>query len=410
MKQAQHFGIDVGTTKVVAISGRVEPRRRIAEVMALGEAYSRGLRRGIVMDRRAAGESIAEAIENSGERPRSASVGIAGGHISSFNTEVTLLNRGRNKVITPRFLKRLENEVEHTPLDPDEQVIHIIPRSYTLDGEEGVRQPLGLAARRVTLQAHVISGSVQSIQNLLWAVEDCGVRVSEVVLEPLASSESCLTEQERDMGVVLLDIGGGTTDLATFWRGSLTHTAVIPLGGQSFSSDAAFGFKVPVETAERLKIRYGTVLSGTVDTVAAVRLGDRHYNAHFLSQILEYRAQEILEMARDSLDRARVRHFLTGGAVLTGGGSLLDGMPELAEDMLEMRTRVAAPRRVRGEIKPLQEPQYSTAVGLLYFAAKSSNLKAQNKGASASAFGSIVAAVKSWFGGGKPKMGLETRQ
>lgn len=410
MSPGPHFCIDVGTTKIVALSGRVEPRRRIAEVSALGEVQSGGLRRGIVVDRRAASDSIATAIENSGVQPRSATVGIAGGHIKSRNVEVTLLNRSRDRTITQRFLDRLQSEIENDPRDPDEQVIHVIPRSYTLDGEEGIKQPLGLAARRVTLQAHVICGSVQGIQNLLRAVEDCGVRIEEVVLEPLASSESCLTDQEREMGVALLDVGGGTTDLATFWRGALMHTAVIPLGGQSFSSDAAFGFKIPVDDAEMLKLRYGTVLSDTVDSVAAVKLGERHYNAHFLSQILEYRAQEILEMSRDSLDEARVRNLLTGGAVLTGGGSLLDGMTELTEDMLGLRARIAAPRRVRGNIKPVQEPQYSTAIGLLYFAAKSSNLKAQNKGASATTFGSIMAAVKSWFGGGQPGKGPEKRQ
>jgi cell division protein FtsA len=227
----------------------------------------------------------------------------------------------------------------------------------------------------------------------------------------LASSEAVLLEEDRRLGVALLDIGGGTTDIAAFTRGSLTHTAVVPIGGESFSSDVAFGLKVPFETAEELKLRYGTVLSNTIDDVAAVAVAGQHYNARFISQILEYRAREVLEYARDSLDKARVQNLLPGGAVLTGGGSLLEGMDELAEKILGMRIRVAAPRRVKGNSEPIRKPQYSTAVGLLYFAAKNDDLRPKLKGAGITSFGSIVSAVKEWFGfgvgspGGTPTSG-----
>lgn len=396
------YAIDVGTTKIVALTGHVSGRRGWAEVLSMGEAPSYGLRRGVVVDRQAASESILEAIEACGRPQRGVPVvvGIAGSHISSFNTEVTLLNRSRNRSITERFAKRLENEIRKDPLDPDEEIIHIVPRGYVLDGSEGVRQPVGLAARRVTMRAHVVSGSIASIQNLLGAVEDCGVSVSQVALEPLASSEACLVDEDREMGVALIDIGGGTTDIATFLRGSLTHTAVIPVGGESFSSDVAYGLKIPAGDAEKLKVRYGTVLSNTVDTVAAVKIRGRHYNAHFMSEILQYRAREVLEFARDSMNNARLGNLLPSGAVLTGGGSQLDGISELAESILGMRTRVATPRRVKGNIKPVQKPQYSTSVGLLYFAAKNDDLISKGKGASAVSFGSIVDSVKSWFLGG----------
>jgi cell division protein FtsA len=221
-----------------------------------------------------------------------------------------------------------------------------------------------------------------------------------VVLEPLASSEACLLDEDRSLGVALLDMGGGTTDIATFMRGSLTHTAVIPIGGESFSSDVAYGLKVPFETAEELKKRYGTVVSGAVDDVAAVKLGDKHYNARFISQILEYRAYEVLEYARDSLENARVRNLLPGGVVLTGGGSLLEGIEQLAEKILDTRVRVVAPRRIKGDSEPVREPQYSTAVGLLYFAAKNDDLRPKSKGARTTSFDSILTAVKEWFGFG----------
>ena len=399
------YGIDVGTTKIVAIAGRADGRRGWVEVLSVGEAPSHGLKRGIVVDREAATESVLEAIEDCdgfprGSRGHEVSVGIAGSHISSVNTEVTLLNRSRNRTITERFVKRLEAEAKQIELGEDEKVIHVVSRSFVLDGAEGATQPVGLAARKVTMRAHVVAGSVSSIQNLLGAVEDCGIKVSRVVLEPLASSEACLLEEDRRLGVALIDIGGGTTDIATFMRGSLTHTAVIPLGGENFSADVAYGLKVPFETADELKKRYGTVLSSTVDDVAAVTVGDKHYNARFVSQILEYRAREVLEYARDSLDRAGVRHLLPGGAVLTGGGSLLEGTNELAEKVLGMRTRTAAPRRIKGDSEPVRKPQYSTAVGLLYFSAKNGNLRLKNKGAEVASFGSIVKAVKEWFGFG----------
>ncbi|WP_166396501.1 cell division protein FtsA [Rubrobacter marinus] len=229
------YGLDVGTTKIVAIAGRVDGRRPV-EILAMGEAPSYGLRRGVVVDRESATESIAEAVEACGGgslRGGPVSVGIAGSHIRSLNTEVTLLNRSRNRLVTERFVRRLHAEARGTSAGEEEEVLHVVPRSFVLDGTEGVRQPVGLAARRVTMRGHVVTGAISSIQNLLGAVEDCGVRVARVVLEPLASSEACLTPDDRQMGVALLDVGGGTTDIAAFVRGALTHTAVVPIGGRA---------------------------------------------------------------------------------------------------------------------------------------------------------------------------------
>jgi cell division protein FtsA len=393
------YGIDVGTTKVVAIAGRVDPRRGWVEVLSMGEAPSYGLKRGVVVDRKAAADSVAEAMEACGVRGGKVTVGIAGSHISSYNTEVTLLNRSRNLTVTDRFVRRLEQEARQLDLHEDERVIHVVPRGYVLDGSEGVKNPAGLAARKVTMRAHVVSGALSSIQNLLRAVEDCGVNVSRIVLEPLASAEACLLDADRESGVVLLDVGGGTTDIATFYRGALTHTDVIPIGGESFTSDVAYGLKIQQHIAEELKLRYGTVLSSTIDPVAAVKLDDRHYNASFVSQILEYRARELLDYVRDSLDQTMSRELAPGGVALTGGGSLLDGMTGLAEEVLGMRAKTVSPRRVRGEVEPVQQPQYATAVGLLYFSVRDDNPLSKGKGAGAYSFGSIVEAVKGWFRG-----------
>jgi cell division protein FtsA len=393
------FGIDVGTTKIVALAGRVDPRRGWVEVLSMGEAPSYGLKRGVVVDRQAAAESIAEAVDACGVRGGPVTVGIAGSHISSFNKEVTLLNRSRNLTVTDRFVRRLEQEARQLDLYEDEQVIHVVPRGYVLDGSEGVKNPVGLAARKVTMRAHVVSGAVSSIQNLLRAVEDCGVKASRIVLEPLASAEACLPEADREAGVVLLDIGGGTTDIATFYRGALTHTAVIPIGGESFTSDLAYGLKVPEYKAEELKVRYGTTLSSTIDSVAAVRLEDRHYNASFISQILEYRARELYDYVEDSLRGTRVADLISSGVILTGGGSLLDGMTDLAEETLGLHARTAVPRMVRGEVKPVQKPQYATSVGLLYFSARNDDPRPKGKGVGSGSFGTILEAVRGWFRG-----------
>ncbi len=392
-------GIDVGTTKIVALVGEVDDQKGTVEVLAAGEARSNGLKRGVVVDREAAADSVAEAMDACGMGNESVIVGIAGSHISSFNTEVTLLNRGRNLTINDRFVRKLEAEARQAGVEEDEQVIHVVPRSYVLDGSEGVQQPVGMAGRKVTLRAHVVTGAISSIQNLLYVVEDCGARVSQIVLEPLASAEACLRAADRDAGVILMDVGGGTTDLAVFLKGALIHTDVIPIGGESFTSDVSYGLKIPYKSAERLKVRYGTVLSGIVDPVAAVGVDERHYNAHFLSQILEYRAQEVFEYVGNSLKENRLKTQISGDAVLTGGGSLLDGMTEMAEDVLGIPARMAAPKSAKGDFDALQKPQYTTSVGLLNFAARQGKVKSEGKGARVNSFGSIMEAVKSWFRG-----------
>ncbi|MGF1471870.1 MAG: cell division protein FtsA [Rubrobacteraceae bacterium] len=392
-------GIDVGTTKIVALSGRVDDQRGLVEILAMGEAPSHGLKRGVVVDREAAADSVAEAMNSCGMGDVPVVVGLAGSHVSSFNTEVTLLNRSRNLAITERFVRKLEHEARQVSIGEDDQVIHVVPRGYVLDGSEGVLSPVGLAARKVTMRAHVVTGAISSIQNLLYVVEDCGARVSRVALEPLASAEACLGAADRDAGAVLIDVGGGTTDLAIFLNGGLVHTAVIPIGGQSFTSDVAYGLKLPYESAEKLKVRYGTVLSRIVDPVAAVGLNRRHYNAHFLSQILEYRGQEVFDYVSNSLAENNLTSKISGDVVLTGGGALLDGMTELAEDVLGAPARTAAPAGIDGDFNVLRKPQYSTSVGLLNFAARQHKVKSKGEGARATSFGSIVAAIRGWFRG-----------
>lgn len=391
------YGVDVGTTKVVAISGFVDEPGGTPEVISVGEAPSHGLRRGMVIDQDAAREAVSEALRECGSPQGPVVVGIAGGHISSFNVGSTLTNRSRKNIVTRNLVERLKQEAGQ--LDPGEnnRIIHVIPRSFTLDGENGIQEPVGMTARRVTMRAHVVAGAVPDIQSLLGVVEDCGVEVSQVVLEPLASSAAVFRGGDFEAGVALVDMGGGTTDIASFSAGgALTHSAVISLGGQSLSSDLAYGLKLSYEDAERLKVRYGSALSSIVDEVSTAELDGKHYSAHFMSQILEYRAREILEFARDSLDEARVREGLSE-LVLTGGGALLDGVPELAQDITGLQARVALPNTLPGNFKLVRKPQYATATGLLRYAASNDKLALKGEGASRSSFGSIVSTIKGWF-------------
>ncbi|CAN5790702.1 cell division protein FtsA [soil metagenome] len=393
------YGIDVGTTKVVAISGSVTEAGGQPEIISVGEAPSHGLRRGLVVDADAARKSVSEAIAACGAPSDPVVVGIAGGHITSFNAAATLKTRSPKSGIKPDFVQRLKNEAGNLDPGPNNRIIHVVPRGFTLDGEEGIQDPIGMHARRVTMRAHVVAGAVSDIQSLIGVVEDCGVQVSQVVLEPLASSAAVFKDGDLESGVALVDIGGGTTDIASFSAGgALTHSAVVALGGQSLSSDLAYGLKLPYDDAERLKVRHGSVLPALVDEVATAELDGKNYSAHFMSQVLEYRAREILEFARDSLDEAGVGDHLSE-LVLTGGGSLLAGMPELAEDITGLDARLASPNPLPGEFKLVRHPQYSTAVGLLRYASKNPNAKVNGEGARKGSFGSIVSTIKGWLRG-----------
>lgn len=393
------YGIDVGTTKVVAVSGFVSEAGGQPEIISVGEAPSHGLRRGMVVDADAARKSVSEAISACGKPGDPVVVGIAGGHITSFNAAATLKTRSPKNGVTPDLIQRLKTEAGKLNPGSGNRIIHVVPRGFTLDGEKKVQDPVGMSARRVTMRAHVVAGAVSDIQSLIGVVEDCGVEVAQVVLEPLASSAAVFREGDLESGVALVDIGGGTTDIASFSAGgALTHSAVVSLGGQSLSSDLAYGLKLPYNDAERLKVRYGSVLPDLVDEVATAELDGKNYSAHFMSQILDYRAREILEFARDSLYEEGVGDHLSE-LVLTGGGSLLDGMPELAEDITGLRSRLASPNPLPGEFKLVRHPQYSTAVGLLRYASKNSNVEVDSEGARKGGFGSIVSTIKSWFRG-----------
>ncbi len=378
--------IDVGTTKICALmAGVVYDSLGNLALRALGEGQvaSRGIRRGVVFDVGQVTAAIGEAVEaceqRAGREMTSSYVGIAGSHVTTLNSQ-GVAPADRTHGILGADMQRALEGASAVALPENQQVIHTIARRWTVDNQPDVYQPLGMSAYRLEVDAHIVTGSSTAIRNLVGCVAENGIDVDELVLEPLASSEAVLEADERRMGVALVDIGGGTTDLAVFIDGALCHTEILDLGGNHFTNDVAIGLHAPFETAEELKQRYGHVQPERIaedENVWASVFGDRSersFSRYFISQILEARAVEVSEIIHDRLVQAGFYHRLPAGIVLTGGASQLPGLAELMRNELSLPVRVGAPQAeggnapVRGLSRAVQSPAYATSVGLLLWA------------------------------------------
>jgi cell division protein FtsA len=366
--------IDVGTSKICTLIGEVNQADEL-RIVGVGVAPSRGIRKGVVVDVQEATDAIRTSLEKAerlaGYELGSAYVGLAGAHISSINSRGTVaVNRGE-RGIQPADIERALDAARAIPIPHNRQVLHAIPRNYTLDGDDGVRDPLGMHAYRMEVEAHIITGATTSIHNLVKCVQETGVGVDAMVLEPLASGEAVLTDIEREMGVVLADIGGGTTDIAVFIEGSIWHTVVLPMGGEHITHDIAIGLRTPFATAEELKIKYGSACSKSVqveemlDVVAFGEGGRQRASRQFLAQIVEARVEEIFELIRQEIKRSGYDGLLPAGVVLCGGTADLAGIRDVARDMLNLPVRIGTPHDLRGLVDVLGRPAYATSVGLL---------------------------------------------
>ncbi len=372
--------IDIGTTKVCALTAEVthdslgNPALR---VVGEGQATSRGIRRGVVVNVQEAATAIAEAVEkcerDMGQQVVSAYVGIAGSHIATLNSKgVAPIDRRAG--VTSNDMQRALEGARAVALPQNQEVIHAIARHWTVDGQSNVQQPLGMNAYRLEVDAHIVTGSGTAVNNLLQCVMAHGIDVDELVLEPLASDRAVLRAEERHMGVAVVDMGGGTTDVAIFIDEGLCHTQILDLGGNHLSNDIAVGLHAPYETAEELKIRYGTVLPERVaddEQVWAAVFGEkseRSFSRRFICEVLESRAIEMFEIIRDKLEATGYFEKLPAGIVLTGGASQLPGMAELGRDILQMPVRIGAPALhlpVTGLSRKMMTPSYATSIGLL---------------------------------------------
>lgn len=368
-------GLDIGTTKVCAIVGEVGTEG--VDITGVGEAKSKGLRKGVVVNIESTVASIREAIEKAGNMAgveiATVYAGIAGSHVQGLNSHgiVSIANHE----VAQEDVARVLDQARRISLPMDRQVIHALPQDYIVDHQDGVREPVGMSGVRLEARVHLVTAAAASIQNVTKCAERCGLHVAELVLEPLASAEAVLTDDEKEIGVALVDIGGGTTDVVIYVDGSLVHTSVIPLGGLNLTGDIATGLRTPLAEAERIKIRHGCAMAAMVDQSETIEVssvggrGARSIPKQVLVEIIEPRMEEIFALVRRVIQDSGHYEVLGAGVVLCGGATLLEGTVELAESVLGLPVRRGTPMGVGGMNEMVKGPQHATAVGLLKYGA-----------------------------------------
>ncbi len=372
-------GLDIGTTKVCAAVGEYNQHGAI-EIIGLGTSVSKGMRRGVVINIEATLKSVAEAVEAaemmSGREISSVVTGIGGAHIEGINSRGVVAVSGRDREITDEDLKRVIDAAKAIVIPMDREVLHVIPQEFIVDDQGGIRDPLDMIGVRLEAEVHIITGSVSSAENLLKCVNRAGFRVQDIVLESLASSEAVLSEDEKELGVLLVDLGGGTTNVLAHIDGAPYHTDVISIGGSQVTSDLSIMLKTPIDSAEKIKKDAGCCYMPLVESDEEVVIpGVGGWPAASIPRkemclIIQPRMTEIFDMVRDQLVKKSLVGHLGGGVVLSGGGALLPGSAELAQEVFEVPVRVGFPKAMGGLTKEYQNPSYSTAVGLLLYAAE----------------------------------------
>ncbi len=413
-------GLDIGTTKICALIAEISGEDKI-EIIGIGLAPSNGLRKGIVVDIDKTSHAIKSAVQKAermaGQKVESAYVGIAGSHIESINSHGVVAVTGDEKEIKESDINRVLEAARIIPVSSEEDILHVLPREFIVDGSPGIQDPLGMSGIRLEVETHIIKGASTSIQNLVKSVLRAGLSVEEVVLEPLASSQAVLSNDEKELGVVLADIGGGTTDLIVFHEGSIAHTSVLPVGGNHVSNDIAVGLRTPVSEAEKIKIMHGSVIADNVDendkieVLAASGRERKQLSRKMLSQVIEPRMEEIFNLVKKELDTVGPKDLTPAGMVLTGGASLLSGSAELASDITELPVRIGEPDYVSGLSNVIDNPVYikkgdnvpraifSTAVGLIEFGINNGDAKQGSSGSNNSreVVNSFFSKLKGWF-------------
>jgi len=370
-------GLDIGTSKVCTVVGESVDGGGL-DVIGIGSAESKGLKRGVVVDLEAAVDSIKKSIEEAelmaGVEIGSVHLGLSGPHIKGFNSRGVVAVAGKNREVTRDDVRRAIDAARAVSLPAGREIIHVLPQDFVVDEQEGIGAPVGLTGARLEVNVHIVTGSQAATQNLVACVNRAGVEVSDTVVSQLAAAEAVLTPDERELGVALVDVGGGTADLAIFERGSLWHTAVVAVGGDHFTNDIAVGLRTPIPEAEKVKRRVGCALSGMVDedeTIEVASVGGRRPRVmarRILSDILQPRAEELFHLIWDEISKAGYEKSLNSGLVITGGGSMLEGMSEIAEQIFDLPIRRAVPSGFGGLSDHVGNPAYATAVGLIRYA------------------------------------------
>ena len=366
-------GLDIGTTKICAIVGEIQPDG--VDIVGIGTSPSRGLRKGVVINIESTVNSIKRAVEEAemmaGCEIKSVYVGIAGGHIKGINSHGIVAVK--DKEVKDSDIRRVIDAARAVVIPMDREVIHILPQEYIIDNQDGIKEPLGMSGIRLEAKVHLVTGACSSAQNIIKCANKTGLDVADIVLQQLASSMAVVNEDEKDLGVVLIDIGGGTTDIAIFSGGSIVHTSVLALGGNQITNDIAVGLRTPAPEAEKLKVKHGCAMATLVDkdeTIEVPSVGGRStrtLSRQILAEIIEPRVEEIFSLVQREIQRSGFEDLLASGAVITGGTTILEGMTELAEDVLGMPVRRGIPTRVGGLVDVVRSPVYATGVGLVMY-------------------------------------------
>ena len=373
-------GLDIGTSKVVAIVGEITPEGDI-EIIGLGSHPSRGLKKGVVVNIESTVQSIQRAVEEAelmaGCQINSVYAGIAGSHIKSINSHGIVAIKDRE--VSDMDLDRVIDAARAVAIPADQRILHILPQEFIIDDQEGIREPIGMSGVRLEAKVHLVTGAVGAAQNIIKCVRRCGLDVDDIILEQLASSYSVLTDDEKELGVCLVDIGGGTTDIAVFADGAIRHTAVIPIAGDQVTNDIAVALRTPTQYADEIKIKYACALrqlANAEETIEVPSVGDRpprKLSRQTLAEVVEPRYDELLTLVQAELRKSGFEDIIAAGVVLTGGSSKMDGVVDLAEEIFHMPVRLGSPQYVSGLSDVVDNPIHATGVGLLLFGEQHQN-------------------------------------
>ncbi|MDD2933399.1 MAG: cell division protein FtsA [Methylotenera sp.] len=398
-------GLDIGTSKIVAIVAELQPEGTL-KVIGLGQHISRGLKKGVVVNIESTMQSIQRALEEAELmadcKINNVYTGIAGSHIKSINSHGMV--KIKDAEVSQMDVDRVIETARAIALPADQQILHILTQEFIVDGQEDVREPLGMSGMRLEVKVHIVTGAVAAAQNIVKCIKRCGIEVSDLILQPLASSLAVLTDDEKELGVCLVDIGGGTTDIAVFKQGAIRHTAVVPIAGDQMTNDVAVAFRTPTQSAEDIKIKHGCALRQLADPREVVEVpgvdgrDPRQLSVQTLAEVLEPRVVELYELVLNELRRSGMEEMIASGIVITGGSAMMRGMVELGEEVFHVPVRLGMPRYVGGLSDVVGNPRYATGVGLVLMG-KQQLERHINGELESGSFGRILEKMKRWFAG-----------
>ncbi|QGX39027.1 cell division protein FtsA [Permianibacter aggregans] len=400
-------GLDIGTSKVVAIVGEITPDGDV-DIIGIGSHPSRGLKKGVVVNIESTVQSIQRAVEEAelmaGCQIHSVYAGIAGSHVRSLNSHGIVAIRDTE--VTQEDVNRVIDAARAVAIPADQRILHVLPQEFIIDNQEGIREPIGMSGVRLEAKVHIVTGAVSSAQNIVKCVRRCGLEVDEIILEQVASSYAVLTEDEKELGVCLIDIGGGTTDIAIFTQGAIRHTHVIPIAGDQVTNDIAVALRTPTQYAEDIKIKYACALKQLTaldDTIEVPGMGDREprrMSRQILADVVEQRYEELFQLVQAELRRSGFEELIAAGIVLTGGAAKVQGVIELAEEVFHVPVRLGVPQYVQGLVDVVRNPIHATGVGLLLYGKQhAGNAHIGGNHSIDESVGNFFGKVKKWFGG-----------